>query len=266
VSVSLPLAVQFDWSLFAHQVFAPDSDFGRALLATLYISVTAQVTGVLLGLASALAGMSRLRALRALSGAYVLLVRGTPLIVQIFFVYFGANLFLGFTLFPRSIDLGGLEVSGAVIAGTAALAINEGAYMSEIIRAGIGAVDRGQMESGLSLGLTRRQAMRRIVLPQAARTIVPPLGNEFNNMMKTSSLLAFIGVYEIFGDAQARYAATFQPVEYFAAAAVWYMLLTAVWSLVQARIERRLSVGDQERRPSRMRLRRLSPARREATS
>ena len=96
-----------------------------------------------------------------------------------------------------------------------ALGVNEGAYMREIIRAGIDAVDRGQMEAAKSLGMTLRLAMRRIVLPQAARIIVPPLGNEFNNMLKTTSLLAFIGVRELFGDADIRYSTTFKPVEYF---------------------------------------------------
>ena len=86
--------------------------------------------------------------------------------------------------------------------------------------------------------------MRRIVLPQAARVIVPPLGNEFNNMLKTTSLLAFIGVTELFQDAEIHYSQTFKPVEYFTAVAFWYLVLTTVWSLIQARIERRLAVSE----------------------
>jgi polar amino acid transport system permease protein len=116
--------------------------------------------------------------------------------------------------------------------------------MREIIRAGIDAVDKGQLEAARSLGMTYRLAMRRIVLPQAARVIVPPLGNEFNNMMKTSSLLFFIGVYELFGDADVHYSNTFKPVEYFLAVAFWYLVLTTAWSLVQARIERRLAASE----------------------
>src|SRR5581483_9901380 len=108
-----------------------------------------------------------------------------------------------------------IAIDGVVVAGTAALAINEGAYMSEIIRAGILSVDAGQMEAALSVGMTRGLAMRRIVLPQAARVIVPPLGNEFNGMIKNTSLLAFIGVYEMFFDAESHYSTTFKPVEYF---------------------------------------------------
>jgi polar amino acid transport system permease protein len=169
--------------------------------------------------------------------------------VQIFFVYFGANLLFGVDLFPRTVGwLGGLN--GAVFAGIVALALNEAAYMREIIRAGIDAVDRGQMEAARSLGMVPRLAMRRIVLPQAARVIVPPLGNEFNNMMKTTSLLFFIGVYEIFADADAHYSTTFKPVEYFAAVAFWYLVLTGIWSVVQAQIERKLAVSDRGEEPS----------------
>ena len=116
--------------------------------------------------------------------------------------------------------------------------------MREIIRAGIDAVDKGQMEAAKSLGMPYRLAMRRIVLPQATRFIIPPLGNEFNNMMKTSSLVFFIGVTELFGDAEIRYSTTFKPVEYFLAVAFWYLVLTSVWSLIQAQIERKLAVSE----------------------
>jgi polar amino acid transport system permease protein len=92
--------------------------------------------------------------------------------------------------------------------------------------------------------MPNRLAMRRIILPQAARVIVPPLGNEFNNMMKTTSLIFFIGVTELFGDAEIRYSTTFKPVEYFLAVAFWYLVLTTAWSLIQAQIERKLAESD----------------------
>jgi polar amino acid transport system permease protein len=238
------LAVEFDWRLFEDRVFNGESVFWEALAATVYVAVIAQVLGVALGLVTALAGRSHVWPVRALAATYTLVIRGTPIIVQIFFVYFGANLFLGFDLFPRSVDVLGLGISGAIVAGIVALAINEGAYMSEIIRSGIDSVDKGQLESAQALGMTRRLAMRRIVLPQAARVIVPPLGNQFNSMIKTTSLLAFIGVYELFQDAQVGYSASFKPVEYFAGVALWYLLLTTLWSLIQIRIERRLGQAD----------------------
>lgn len=233
-----------DWHIIWERIFHPDYVFVRALYTTVYIAVIAQVIGVLLGFVAALMRQSKLVPLRLLSGFYVLLFRGTPLLVQIFFIYFGANLLLGFTLIPNSLDLGLFRLDGAVVAGILALGINEGAYMREIIRAGIDAVDRGQMEAARSLGMTPRLAMRRIVLPQAARVIVPPLGNEFNNMLKTTSLVFTIGVYEMFADAEIHYSQTFKPVEYFAAVAFWYLVLTGVWSVIQAYIERRLSASE----------------------
>jgi polar amino acid transport system permease protein len=236
----------FEWHILWQQIFHVDHAFVRALYTTIYISVIAQFFGVLLGLAAALMRMSRLRPLRVLSGLYVLVFRGTPVIVQIFFIYFGVDLLFGTSLFPRHVDwLFG--ISGAALAGIVALAINEGAYMREIIRAGIDSVDRGQLEAARSLGMPYGLAMRRVVLPQAARVIVPPLGNEFNNMMKTTSLLAFIGVYELFEDADIRYSTTFKPAEYFAAVAFWYLVLTTGWSLIQTQIERRLEAGVRER-------------------
>jgi polar amino acid transport system permease protein len=233
-----------EWHIIWERIFHPDHVFFRALYTTVYIAVIAQVIGVLLGLVAALMRQSKLLPLRLLSGLYVLLFRGTPLLVQIFFIYFGANLLLGFTLIPNSLGLGVFRLDGAVVAGILALGINEGAYMREIIRAGIDAVDRGQMEAARSLGMTYRLAMRRIVLPQAARVIVPPLGNEFNNMLKTTSLVFTIGVYEMFADAEIHYSQTFKPVEFFAAVAFWYLVLTGVWSVIQAYIERRLAASE----------------------
>jgi polar amino acid transport system permease protein len=233
-----------EWHIIWERIFHPDHVFFRALYTTVYIAVIAQVIGVLLGLVAALMRQSKLLPLRLLSGLYVLLFRGTPLLVQIFFIYFGANLLLGFTLIPNSLGLGVFRLDGAVVAGILALGINEGAYMREIIRAGIDAVDRGQMEAARSLGMTYRLAMRRIVLPQAARVIVPPLGNEFNNMLKTTSLVFTIGVYEMFADAEIHYSQTFKPVEFFTAVAFWYLVLTGVWSVIQAYIERRLAASE----------------------
>jgi polar amino acid transport system permease protein len=233
-----------EWDILRSRILDPDHTFLAALGRTIYISIAAQFFGVVLGLGAALMRMSRLWPLRLLSGLYVLIFRGTPVIVQIFFVYFGTNLLLGATVIPNTVDLAMFTLDGAVLAGIVALAINEGAYMREIIRAGIESIDKGQMEAARSLGMTHGLAMRRIVLPQAARVIVPPLGNEFNTMMKTTSLLAFIGVYEIFMDADVHYSNTFLPVEYFLAVAFWYLVLTSAWAIVQAQIERKLAVSE----------------------
>jgi polar amino acid transport system permease protein len=224
-----------DWHVIWSRILHPDHVFARALWATIYISIVAQVLGVLLGLVAALARMSRFRAFRFVSGVYVWIFRGTPVLVQIFFLYTAFNL--------PSIHLGFWNISGEIVTGIVALSINEGAYMREIIRAGIDSVERGQMEAAKSLGMRYGLAMRRIILPQAARVIVPPLGNEFNNMMKTTSLVYTIGAYELFADAEQGYSQTFSS-EFFLAVAFWYLVLTTVWTFAQAAIERRLAASE----------------------
>jgi polar amino acid transport system permease protein len=156
-------------------------------------------------------------------------------LVQIFYVYFAFS-------WP-TLHFGFWTVPDAAIAGIVALSINEGAYMREIIRAGIDSVDKGQMEAAKSVGMTYGKAMRRIILPQAARVIVPPLGNEFNNMLKTSALVYTIGVFELFAYSEQNYSQFFI-ADYFLAIAIWYLLLTTVWTFIQAYIERRLAVSE----------------------
>src|SRR5437763_3406674 len=227
--------VAVDLHVIWQQVFHPDHVLFRSLWATVYIAVASQVLGVLLGLLAALARMSRFGLLRWMSGIYVWIFRGTPLLVQIFYIYFAFS-------WP-TFDFEIWTVSDAAIAGIVALSINEGAYMREIIRAGIDSVDRGQMEAARSVGMTYGKAMRRIILPQAARVIVPPLGNEFNNMMKNTSLVYTIGVFELFAFAEQNYSQFFI-ADYFLAIAVWYLMLTTVWTFIQAYIERRLAVSE----------------------
>ena len=226
--------VAVDWHVIWLRIFHPNGVFARALWATIYISIVSQVLGVMLGLVAALMRVSSIGPLRWISGVYVWIFRGTPVLVQLFYVYFAfawPTLHIGFT------------VSDAALAAIVALSINEGAYMREIIRAGIDSIERGQMEAAKSLGMRYGLAMRRIILPQAARVIVPPLGNEFNNMMKTTSLAYTIGVYELFADAEQGYARTFI-ADYFIAAAFWYLVLTTVWTFVQAWIERKLAESE----------------------
>jgi polar amino acid transport system permease protein len=228
--------VAVDWHVIWLRIFHPGNVFGRALWATIYISVVSQALGVALGLVAALMRTSRLAVLRWLSGLYVWIFRGTPLLVQIFFIYTTFN--------TPAFNFGRVwSVPAEATTGILALSINEGAYMREIIRAGIDSIDSGQMEAAKSLGMRYGQAMRRIILPQAARVIVPPLGNEFNNMMKNTSLVFTIGVYELFADANAGYSTALKS-EYFIAVAFWYLMLTTVWTFIQAYIERRLAVSE----------------------
>jgi polar amino acid transport system permease protein len=232
---------QFEWPLFFSSIFQPDHQILGGLYLTVVIAVAAQIIGVILGVFAALGKMSRIRPIRWLASTYVWIFRGTPLIVQLVFFYFG----LGVAKLYGWPDLvvGPITIQGAVQAGIFALGLNEGAYMAEIVRAGILAVDPGQMEAARALGMTPGKAMRRIVLPQAARVIIPPLGNEFNNMLKTTSLLFVIGVVELYSVFNIKQGQDFRPFELFLACAVWFLLLTTIWGFIQAWIERRLARG-----------------------
>jgi polar amino acid transport system permease protein len=229
----------FDWPLFIQYIWPPsafqDPLIRNGLIATVVVSIVAQALGVLLGLFAALGKMSKFIVFRWASEIYVWYFRGTPLLVQMALLFFG----LGVTHiynFP-DIVLGAIVITGAIQAGTLALGINEGAYMAEIIRAGIESIDPGQMEAAKSLGMTSGLAMQRIVLPQAAKVIIPPLGNEFNSMMKTTSLMEVISAGELFFGFNQVNARIFKPFELFIAASLYYIFLTTIWTIIQARIE-----------------------------
>jgi polar amino acid transport system permease protein len=237
-------AYQWDPSIFFDSLFAPDPRIIRGVLLTVAIAVTSQIIGVVLGVLGALGRISRLRPVRWLASGYVWVFRGTPLLVQLMIIYYG--LLNTNILRWDDVTIGGFVILGSWQAGIFALGVNEGAYMTEIVRAGIIAIDPGQMEAARSLGMTYPKAMRRIVLPQAARVIVPPLGNEFNNMLKTTSLLTLLSVQELFVTFQilnANGPASFHPFELFLACAIWFLLLTTIWSIIQAQIEKRLAKG-----------------------
>ena len=232
----------FDWHTFWNYLWPgtalQNPLIRNGLIVTIVVSVIAQIVGVILGLFAALAKMTKFAPLRWISDAYIWYFRGTPLLVQMMLLFFG----LGVTHiydFP-DIHFGIMTITGAIQAGTLALAINEGAYMAEIVRAGIEAIDPGQMEAAKSLGMTFGQAMRLIILPQATKVIIPPLGNEFNNMMKTTSLMQVISAGELFFGFTQINARIFKPFELFIAASMYYLLLTTVWSLIQNRIEANL--------------------------
>jgi len=229
----------FDWPLFWKYLWPgtalADPLIRNGLVVTIVVSIIAQALGVILGLFAALAKMSKLAPLRWLADTYIWYFRGTPLLVQMSLLFFG----LGVTHiydFP-DIHFWILTVSGAIQAGTLALGVNEGAYMAEIVRAGIEAIDVGQMEAAKSLGMSYAMAMRRIVLPQALKVIIPPLGNEFNNMMKTTSIMVVISAADLFYGYTQVNARVFKPFELFIDASLYYLALTTVWTFIQARIE-----------------------------
>ncbi|MBE7549877.1 MAG: amino acid ABC transporter permease [Anaerolineales bacterium] len=198
---------------------------------TLWISAVSIICASLLALLSALGRLSGIPPLVALSTFYVSLIRGTPLYLQIFF-FFLALPQIGIKLPPA-------------VAGVLALSLNYGAYMSEIFRAGITSVSRGQREAAIALGMTNGQMMRRIVLPQALRLVLPPTGNEFIAMLKDSALVSATGfVQEIMWRAQKVGRANFRGLEALLIAALWYWLMTIIFSTIQANIEKRMSRGE----------------------
>ncbi|HTX78432.1 MAG TPA: amino acid ABC transporter permease [Longilinea sp.] len=229
----------FDWVLFWKYLW-PVTAFQNplirnGLIVTIVVSIIAQAMGVILGLLAALARMSKLAPLRWLQQAYVWFFRGTPLLVQMALLYYGLGVTHIFD-FPDW-HIGMVTISGAIQAGVLALGINEGAYMAEIVRAGIDAIDVGQMEAAKSLGMTFGMAMRRIILPQAAKVIIPPLGNEFNNMMKTTTLMTIISAGELFYGFEQVNALLFKPFELYLDASIYYLVMTTIWSFVQNKIE-----------------------------
>ena len=217
---------------------------------TLFMAIGGIVLAILLALLGSLGRLSSNPIAFGISGFYTSFFRGTPLIVQMFLIYLalpqvGKNLA---DRFPTA--LGGMRqalVLSSVVAGTLALGLNYGAYMTEIFRAGIQSVSGGQTEAAEALGMTYRQRMRRVVLPQAFRVIIPPTGNEFIAMMKDTALVSFLGVTitqaEVFRRAQLVGKASFRNLEAYLVAAALYWTLTAVFSHFQGRLERRLAKG-----------------------
>lgn len=193
-----------------------------------------QAAGIVLGLLAALGRLSTFKppVFRSLAYVYIWLFRGTPLIVQIVFVYFAVP-----QLSNGAVSLN--EFWSAFLA----LSLNEGAYMAEIIRAGISSVDTGQMEAAASLGMPRQLAMRRIILPQAIRLIIPPTGNEFISMLKNTSLAYVISTQEIFFNTEQIYSTNLHYFELLSVVSVWYLAMTTVSSLVQSRVERHYERG-----------------------
>ncbi len=200
---------------------------------TVIVSVTSIILAVFLAILGALGRLSTKATVYATASLYVSLVRGTPLLVQIFFIYFALP-----QVFPA------IAKVPAIYLGILALGFNYGAYMTEIFRAGIQAVPRGQREAAEALGLPDNLVMRRVILPQATRIVIPAIGNDFIAMIKDSALVSTIAVQELLWRAQRAGAQDFKSFEAFTIAALVYWALTIVFSLFQDRLERRMARGD----------------------
>jgi polar amino acid transport system permease protein len=209
----------------------------RGAVITIEVTTFAIFFGLILGTIAAFGKLSRRSVFRIPSSIYVDFIRGTPLFVQILLFYYGIpGLIIGITGEPFRID--------PILAGIAVCSINSGAYNAEIVRAGIKSVDRGQMEAARSLGMTEGQAMKEVIMPQAVRLIIPPLGNEFIALLKDSSLLAVISVHELSKNGMLYVSKTFAAFPTYISVAFVYLALTMGISRVLNHIERRLGVSD----------------------
>ncbi len=193
--------------------------------------------GTLIGLAVCLGKMSKKKVPHYFAVGYIDLLRGTPLLVQILFIYFGIPNLL------REI-FGGTYSMHPLVAGGIAFSLNSGAYMAEIFRAGIKSIDHGQMEAARSLGLNHSQSMRYIILPQAFRRIIPPLGNEIIILLKDTSLLSTIAVTEIVKQGQLYIGRTYAAFPTYLAIAIVYLIMTITISKLFHRLEERMSISD----------------------
>ncbi len=225
----------WDWTAFLHYLHSAYLIRGAGI--TLGLSVASMVLGLTCGLIAALMRISSNELLSRPARGYIWIMRGTPVLVQLIIIYTG--------LPQLGIRLGVL--SSAIIG----LGVNEGAYLAEVFRAGIMAVPKGQVEAARALGLSPWQAMRLVVLPQAVRIVVPPIGNSFNGLMKTSSLASVISMDELLRRTEMLIQVQFRVLEIFTVAALYYLVLTTLWGFVQQWIEARLSraYADTMRKP-----------------
>lgn len=200
----------------------------KGSVMTVELTVITLVLGTLIGIVFALMRLSSNIVLSQISNFYTWIIRGTPMLLQLFFFYYGLPS-AGIRLSP---------FQAAVIG----LSLNSGAYMAEIIRGGIISIDKGQFEAAKALGFSYSETMRRIILPQTFKVIIPPVGNEFITILKDTSLVSTIAMVELMRSAQQMYASTFKPIEIFSTAAVLYLVMTTVFTTIFSWYEKRLSV------------------------
>jgi polar amino acid transport system permease protein len=232
---------RFGWGTVGHYLFS--SRILHGLAVTLELTAVSMVIGIVLGFVLAVMRLSKNPLVAGGSWVYIWFFRGTPVLVQILFWSFVSALYPRISL---GIPFGGPEFVHAdanklitpFLAAILALGLNEAAYMAEIVRAGIISVDEGQTDAASALGLTRLQTMRRIVLPQAMRVIIPPTGNETISMLKTSSLVSVIAYPELLYSAQLIYAVNYRQIPLLLTASIWYLAVTSVLSVGQYYVER----------------------------
>ncbi|MEI7255570.1 amino acid ABC transporter permease [Dickeya dadantii] len=236
----------FEWKVVV-QWFTEGSVM-KGLEVTLGLTVIAMLLGVALGLLLAVARLSDNRLLSGLSGLYIWFFRGTPLLVQLIFWYNLSTLFPTISLAipvtgPTLVEWKTNDLITPLTAAIAGLALNEAAYMAEIIRAGLLSVDQGQIETTQAFGMSRMRALRRIIIPQAMRAIIPPTGNQLISMIKATSLVSVIAMSDLLYSVQAIYNRTFEIIPMLMVAVIWYLLITSILNVGQSAIERYYARG-----------------------
>jgi polar amino acid transport system permease protein len=230
----------FRWSIVGRYLFAEPVLNG--LRNTLILTALSMIIGIFGGIALAVMRLSPNWVLSSVAAVYIWLFRGTPLIAQLLFWNFLAALYpmlsLGIPFGPGLVYFDTNQLINQFTACLLGLGLNEAAYMAEIVRGGLVSVDQGQTEAAGALGMSRSQTLRRIVLPQAMRVIIPPTGNETISMLKTTSLVVVIGYFELLPSVQRIYSTNFQTIPLLIVAAAWYLALTSVLSIGQGYIER----------------------------
>jgi polar amino acid transport system permease protein len=239
----------FQWGVVGEYLF--DGRILHGLRVTIELTVIAMAIGIFLGVLLAIMRLSPNWLVSSASSFYIWFFRGTPVLVQLLFWYNIAALYpkvaLGIPFGPSFIHADANTLITPFTAAILGLGLNEGAYMAEIVRAGIISVDPGQADAAQSLGMTRLQTMRRIVLPQAMRVIIPPTGNETISMLKTSSLASVIVVTELLYTAQLIYSVNFKTIPLLIVASVWYIVCTSVLYVGQYYLERYYGRGARDR-------------------
>ncbi len=253
----------FQWSVVGQ--YMTDSRVLHGVLDTILLTVVSMLIGLLLGVVLAVMRQSPNPLISGSSWLYIWFFRGTPLLVQVVFWNFIAALYptisLGIPFGPAIVHGNANVLITTFVASILALGLNEAAYMAEIVRAGFLSVGEGQSEAAASLGMSRLQIMRHIVLPQAMRVIIPPSGNETISMLKNSSLVSFIGYAELYYEVEQIYGATYQTIPLLIVAANWYLIMTSVLYVGQYFIERRYGRGFSRSGGGGTRLSRLSMGR-----
>jgi polar amino acid transport system permease protein len=243
---------RFQWNIVGD--YFTDSSILHGLLYTVEFTVLGMAIGILGGVLLAVMRLSANPLLSSVSWAYIWFFRGTPLLIQILFWFnisylFPGRMAIGVPFGPAFFHFDTNTVITAYVAAVIALGTNEAAYMAEIVRAGILSVDDGQFEAAQSLGMTRPLALRRVVLPQAMRVIIPPTGNELISMLKNTSLASAISVGEITFAQQTISARTYQIVPLLLVAALWYLIVTTVLTIGQYYVERYYARGSSRALP-----------------